>query len=463
MKHQKQAIIIAGTHSGCGKTTVTLGAMAALSNRNIAVQPFKCGPDFIDPTLHLLMTDQVSRNLDVRMCGPEYVRQLFSTHAPSEESAGAGKGASSSQAISVIEGVMGLFDGGKGSAASLASLLDIPVILVVDVRSAAESVAAVVKGFETLDPQVCVAGVIFNRVGSERHLQMVTDAVKQHCQAEIIGSLPRDTSITLPSRHLGLHMGTEIELNRRRLIDLMEEHLDLDRLLELSRKVDVQQVRSASPSPACTAESGKKVRIGVAWDEAFCFYYQDNLDMLEAAGAEIVLFSPLCDSTLPENLDGLYLGGGYPELHAATLVTNASMRAAVLAFSRSGKPVYAECGGFMYLTEAIIATDEQRYPMVGVYPVVSRMQKSLRRLGYRQVKMQTETILGSVDSCCYGHEFHYSSIDKMPAEIKRGYVLDDDRAEGYVRDNTLAGYVHLHWGRTPEAARYFVRMMERKG
>ncbi|MCI5225035.1 MAG: cobyrinate a,c-diamide synthase, partial [Candidatus Electrothrix sp. AR4] len=330
------------------------------------------------------------------MCGPEYVRQLFYTHAPSvDDQSGDGK------AVSVIEGVMGLFDGGTGSAASLASLLDIPVILVVDVRSAAESVAAVVKGFESLDPQVRVAGVIFNRVGSERHLQMVTDAVKQYCQATIIGSLPRDNAISLPSRHLGLHMGTEIELNRQRLINLLEEHLDLDLLLELSEQAAPQKIaqvfrsESKQSSPALSTDRAE-VRIGVAWDEAFCFYYQDNLDMLEDAGAKIVVFSPLHDEILPENLDGLYLGGGYPELHAATLAANDSMRVAVLAFSRSGKPVYAECGGFMYLTKAIIAADGQSHPMVGVYPAVSRMGKGLRRLGYRQVKMQAETILGTL-------------------------------------------------------------------
>jgi cobyrinic acid a,c-diamide synthase len=463
----KNALVIAGTHSGCGKTTVTLGIMAALSRRGITVRPFKCGPDFIDPTLHLLMTDQVSRNLDVRMCGPEYVRRLFSTHAPS-----AGDRSDEGRAVSVIEGVMGLFDGGKGSAAHLAALLDIPVILVVDVRSAAESVAAVVKGFETLDPRVLVAGVIFNRVGSERHLQMITDAVKRHCRAEIIGSLPRDNTITLPSRHLGLHMGAEVELNRRRLIDLMEEHLDMDRLLELSQEAQPPKIFQIpqvvrSESELCPTESvvefALEVRIGVAWDEAFCFYYQDNLDMLEEAGAEIVIFSPLHDKALPKNLDGLYLGGGYPELHAAPLSLNESMRAAVLAFSRSDKPVYAECGGFMYLTEAIIDTDEQRHPMVGVYPTASRMQKGLRRLGYRQVTMQQDTILGVKGGCCYGHEFHYSAINAMPENIQRGYILDDGRIEGYIRDNTLAGYVHLHWGRTPEAARHFVRMMRRKG
>jgi len=446
----RNSVVIAGTHSGCGKTTVTLGILAALCKRKVNVQPFKCGPDFIDPTLHRLVTGRISRNLDVRMCGADYVEQVFAAHAPVD-------------GISIIEGVMGLFDGGNGSAARLAKLLDIPVILVVDVRSAAESVAAVIKGFETFDPEVQVAGVILNRVGSERHHRMIADAVKKNCRAEIIGALPRDAAVSLPSRHLGLHMGGEVDLNQERLIKLMEQHLDLDRLQELACRSPQPATLIPEPARLRDPEPANKVRLGLAWDEAFCFYYQDNLDMLTEAGAELVIFSPLHDQNLPENLDGLYLGGGYPELHAAALSGNASLRTDIQRFSASGRPVYGECGGFMYLTRSITDTDGREYPMVGVYPVQSRMQKRLRRLGYRQVEMQMDTVLGGLGSHCYGHEFHYSEIDQMPPEIERGYILDDGRAEGYLVHNTLAGYVHLHWGRTPEAARHFVRMCREQG
>jgi len=443
MGNSLPAIILAGTHSGCGKTTVTLGVMAAFCKRGVKVQPFKCGPDFIDPTLHRLVTGKVSRNLDMRMCGAEYVQQLFGKHA-------------SKDGISIIEGVMGLFDGGNGSAARLSTLLDIPVILVVDVRSAAESVAAVIKGFETLDPQVRVAGVILNRVGSERHHQMIADAVKIYCRADIIGALPRDSTITLPSRHLGLHMGAEVHLNQQRLIEMMEQNLNLDRLQELACQVKPLENNNLE-SGTLNPEPANSVRLGVAWDEAFCFYYQDNLDMLKEAGAEIVIFSPMHDKALPDNLDGIYLGGGYPELHAAELSDNASMREAIRLFSHFGRPVYGECGGFMYLTSSITDNKGRQQPMAGVYPVASRMQKRLRRLGYRQVEMQTGTVLGTKGSYCYGHEFHYSEIDEMPPEVERGYILDDGRVEGYLVNNTLAGYVHLHWGRTPQAARNFVR------
>jgi cobyrinic acid a,c-diamide synthase len=416
--------------------------MAALRQRGFMVQPFKCGPDFIDPSLHLLITGRASRNLDIRMCGPDWVRQCFARHADCA-------------AISVIEGVMGLFDGGNGSAAELAALLNVPVLLVLDVRSAAESAAAVVRGFETLDPCVRLAGVIFNQVGSAKHLQLVSEAVRRHCRAEIIGSLPRESGISLPSRHLGLHMGAEVALNQQRLISLIEQHLDLARLIQLA---GVAQVPSAPPA-APPLEPVGKVRLGVAWDEAFCFYYQDNLDLLTAAGAELVLFSPLHDQALPEHLDGLYFGGGYPELHAAQLAANQSMREQVLAFSRAGRPVYAECGGFMYLCEALADSEGGRHDMAGVFPVTARMGQRLRRLGYRTAELREDSLLGPAGSLLYGHEFHYSDIDPMPEQVRRIYALDDGRAEGYLLNRTLAGYVHLHWGRSPEAARWFVRTM----
>ncbi len=440
----KSSLLIAGTHSGCGKTTVTLGIMAALRQRGLTVQPFKCGPDFIDPSLHLAITGQVSRNLDIRMCGPDWVRQCFSRHAPADDS----------QSISVIEGVMGLFDGGSGSAAELAALLNVPVLLVIDVRSMAESAAAVLRGFESLDPRIRVAGVIFNQIGSERHLRLVSEAVRQHCRAEIIGALPRDSGISLPSRHLGLHLGTEVALDQQRLTSLMEEHLNLDRLLVIAA-----EARVPPAPPAALIETAGKVLLGVAWDEAFCFYYQDNLDMLQAAGAELVFFSPLRDRALPENVDGLYFGGGYPELHAAQLAANEPLRAQVLAFSRAGKPVYGECGGFMYLCKAIVDSEGGRHEMAGTFPVIARMGHRLRRLGYRRAELRADTLLGPAGSVLHGHEFHWSEIDQMPETVQRAVLLDDGQEEGYLISKTLAGYVHLHWGGTPEAARCFVRAM----
>ncbi|WP_028586034.1 cobyrinate a,c-diamide synthase [Desulfogranum mediterraneum] len=440
------ALLIAGTHSGCGKTTLTLGIMAALQRRGLRIQPFKCGPDFIDPTLHQLVTGRVSRNLDVRMCGAPFVQHSFKRNGSQADCA-------------IIEGVMGLFDGGKGSAASLASLLELPVILVVDVRSAAESVAAVIKGFASLDPAVQVAGVICNRVGSAKHRSMISEAVQRYCQLPIVGFLPRNEAISIPSRHLGLHMGEEHPLRGdklEQLIELIETHLDLELLLQLAGTNSTPSAPSPELPPLVLPEPGPPVAIGVARDEAFCFYYQDNLDLLEAAGAELVFFSPLRDPALPEGIQGLYLGGGYPELHAQALSANQSLCREVQRFADQGRPVYGECGGFMYLSQAITDLEGRRFPMAGVFACATTMQQRLRRLGYRQPRQSRATILGPKDTLVHGHEFHYSAISEQDAGMPTAYVLDDDRPEGYTHKNTLAGYVHLHWGRTPEVATRFV-------
>ncbi|WP_456387161.1 cobyrinate a,c-diamide synthase [Desulfolithobacter sp.] len=446
------AILIAGTHSGCGKTTVSLGIMAALRARGHDVQPFKCGPDFIDPTLHQAVTGRVSRNLDLRMCGEDFVRSCFNSYR------------SARPGISVIEGVMGLYDGEVGSAAHLARLLNLPVLLVVDVRSAAQSVAAVVHGFASLDPGVHLAGVVLNRVGSARHRQLIEEALGRYCDLPIVGFLPRNQELTIPSRHLGLHMGSEHRLALERLARFMDEHLDLDLLLELAKQTRSGHEGSRpEASPATSLQTDETVRIGVARDEAFCFYYQDNLDMLSDAGAQLVEFSPIHDAILPEGLDGLYLGGGYPELFARQLSANKTMRTAIKEFARSGCPVYAECGGFMYLTRSIVClqhTMDQEgveYPMAGVFPVTARMQARLRRLGYRQVVQKRAGFFGPAGRKLFGHEFHYSTIDPMPEHVERVYCLEDGRHEGYRIYNTLAGYLHLHWGQTPEAARNFVQ------
>ena len=440
----RPALLIAGTHSGCGKTTVTLGVMAALARRGLVVQPFKCGPDFIDPSLHRMVTGRVSRNLDVRMCGADFVRQAFARHSPAE-------------GCSVVEGVMGLFDGGEGSAATLAKTLGLPVILVIDVRSAAESVAAVVHGFTTLDPQLKLAGVICNRIGSDKHQTMVTAAIRTHCNVPIIGFLPRREAISIPSRHLGLHMGEEHPLQGEgleQLARLADEHLDLDLLLRIAGEYGVMPDAVTQQRPP---EGRETVRIGVARDAAFCFYYEDNLDLLAAAGAELVFFSPLEDRNLPPALQGLYLGGGYPELHAGHLSENTAMREQIRAFAESGHPVYAECGGFMYLCRSITDLDGQTFPMAGLYPFQARMQNRLRSLGYRQPVVERDCLLAPIGTVLHGHEFHYSTLEEGHPEVESAYLLEDGRPEGYILHNTLAGYIHLHWGRTPEAAVRFVQ------
>ncbi len=435
------SFLIAGTHSGCGKTTISLGLMAALRQMGYEVQPFKCGPDFIDPTLHTVVCGQISRNLDLRMCGADFVRRAFaSRQAP----------------VRVVEGVMGLFDGGTASAASLAKELGIPVVLVVDVRSAAESVAAVVKGFSELDPEVRLVGVIFNRIGSPRHLELVQGAVEKYCQVPVLGYLPRDVDFAIPERHLGLHMGGEGALTQEIISHLAEtilHYVDLGGLLVLSEDQPLSAAVTSVQPPA--SEPGPPKRLAVARDEAFCFYYQDNFDLLRQAGLELVFFSPLHDRELPPHINAVYLGGGYPELYGKELAANTSMRLALKNWSEQGGIVYGECGGFMYLTEGIVDHHGACHEMVGVFPVQARMAKRLRSLGYRQATLTADSLWGVKGDVLRGHEFHYSEIDEMPAEIARVYALQDGRVEGYQLGNTLGGYLHLHFGGTPGAVAWF--------
>lgn len=442
------AILIAGTSSGSGKTTITLGLLAALRNMGLAVQPFKCGPDFIDPGLHQLACGRVSRNLDLWMMGEAQVRDTFAADAAEAD-------------ISVIEGVMGMFDGQGSSSAALAKALGVPVVLILDVRSAAESVAAVLKGFETLMPEVAPVAVILNRVASPRHLELVSGAIRKHCRAEILGHLPQNLDFSMPSRHLGLFTGEEQPIGPEALETLaatIQAQVNLERLLELAAGT----LPSGEAASARQEDRPVQARIGVARDRAFCFYYEDNFDLLRAAGAELVFFSPMEDQNLPEGLHGLYLGGGYPELYARELSGNLGMRQAISDWARSGRPLYAECGGFMYLTEGIVGEDVGVLPMAGVFPVTARMQKKRASLGYREVRLEKDCFFGPAGTVLRGHEFHYSVIDAMPDHIERIYAVNssvngDDSREGYRHNNVLGGYLHLHFGYNPQMAVEFVR------
>ncbi|HIJ89933.1 MAG: cobyrinate a,c-diamide synthase [Desulfobulbaceae bacterium] len=443
---RSSAILVAGTSSGSGKTTITLGLLAALRNMGKSVQPFKCGPDFIDPGLHLLASGRVSRNLDPWMMGEARVRETFTA---TRQRSGAD--------ISVIEGVMGMFDGQASSSATLARALGVPVILILDVRSAAESVAAVLKGFETLMPEVAPVAVILNRVASPRHLELVSGAIRLHCRAEILGHLPQNLDFAMPARHLGLFTGEEQPISPEALAGLaatITAQVNLPRLLELAATATLPP---AEVEPVRHESVKVQARIGVARDRAFCFYYEDNFDLLQAAGAELVFFSPLEDRQLPEGLDGLYLGGGYPELYARELSGNLGMRQAVYDWAQSGRPLYAECGGFMYLTEGIAGDDLGVLPMAGVFPVSARMQKKRASLGYREVRLEKGCFFGSASTVLRGHEFHYSVIDEMPDHIERIYAVNNDSREGYRYKNVLGGYLHLHFGFNPQMAVEFVR------
>ena len=434
-----RVFLLAGTSSGSGKTTITLGLLAGLRDKGLKVQPFKCGPDFIDPTLHKLVTGSVSHNLDLWMMGEEACRATLSRHGQGKD-------------IAVVEGVMGMFDGGDSSSAALAKSLGLPVLLVIDAAAAAESVAAVLKGFEVLEPSVAPVAVILNRIGSERHLEMVSRAIKEHCQAELLGYLPSQVEFSVPERHLGLHLGEENPLSGGALAQLsaaVREHVDLDRLVQLAA-VDV-----TAPCPATTAAQ-TRLRLAVARDEAFSFYYEENLQLLRQAGAELLFFSPLADEGLPADIDALYLGGGYPELHGQRLSQNGAMRAAIRQWAEAGGPIYAECGGFLYLCESLLDQQGQTQPMVGLFPVQVRMQTRLASLGYRQLQLRRDCLLGPAGTVVRGHEFHYSTIGEMPVQVARLYELQDGRLEGYGYKNVLASYLHLHFASNPEVAEAFI-------
>jgi cobyrinic acid a,c-diamide synthase len=445
-------IVVAGTHSGVGKTTVATGIMAALHRRGLRVQGFKVGPDFIDPTFHRAATGRPSHNLDGWMLSRETNLDVFARAIDDAD-------------VAVIEGVMGLFDGKgspslagslSGTTAEMAIWLDAAVVLVLDASAMAGSAAAIVHGFDTLVPKLRLSAVVCNKVASDKHYGYLRDAIAAHCRPALLGYLPRDPSFSIPERHLGLHLANETLTEDRlgRLAEWIESRLDLDRLLELSARPKT----SATP-PIATARKPERVRIGIARDAAFCFYYHDNLELLRALGAELIDFSPVADRMLPPDLDGIYLGGGYPELHAEALSANEPMRVAIAEFAAKDAPVYAECGGFMYLTQAIVDASGRSWPMAGIFPTSARMQKRLAKLGYIEVENCEAEGWLPAGECARGHEFRYSVIDPMPETIRRVYK---DPAEGYRVRSVLGSYVHLHFLSCQNFAEGFVRDCARR-
>lgn len=445
-----KTIIIAAPHSGSGKTTITLGIMECLKRRGLVIAPFKVGPDFIDPGYHRRVCDRPSINLDGWMCGEEFVRETFACNCAGAD-------------IAVIEGVMGLFDGiggcsDEGSTAQIARILDAPVVLVVDAKSQARSAAALVKGFVEFDPRVRIAGVIFNNVGSENHGAILREALASSLPAvPVLGCIPRDEKVHIPSRHLGLVTSDENPLPLEfldHLATVIEGAVAMKALLTLpfasSHQVDLWgQTYTFDTDVNCVGLT--PVKVAVARDAAFCFVYEDNLRLLREAGAELVEFSPLADAALPDEISGMYLPGGYPELFAETLAANASMKQSIKDVVEAGMPVYAECGGFIYLTRGVEA-----HEFVGIFPTTTRMLPKRKALGYREIQLAADAIIGPAGTIARGHEFHYSEMEPMPTEVERLYRVRkqgiDLGLEGYRYKNCLASYVHLHFGSCPGLA-----------
>jgi cobyrinic acid a,c-diamide synthase len=443
-------LIITGTQSGVGKTTATLAILAALKGRGRQVQPFKAGPDFIDPGHHRAVTGRLSRNLDGWMLGEAVNREIFTRAAADAD-------------ISIIEGMMGLFDGSSpvseiGSTAELAKRLDAPVLLVIDGSAMARSAAAMVSGYAKFDPALRVAGVLFNRVGSEGHYKLLKDAIEQETDVMVVGYLRPDPAVTISDRHLGLV--TAMEEGIGELYDLLakaaEETIDLDRIEALARSASEFVRRDKIAIPRLKPDNSRRVvQVGVAFDQAFCFYYPDNLELLEAAGAELVKFSPMNDQVLPD-VDMLYLGGGYPELHGERLACNVTMRTAIRQFAERGGPIYAECGGMMYLTQAIRDLEGKSHEMVGLFAAEAVMSKVRMTLGYRELQVSQPCLLGEVGIKARGHEFHYSLVEPK-GQLQYACTLMDAQGkstgqDGLVVGNTLGLYSHLHFASQPRIA-----------
>ena len=519
------ALTIAAERSSAGKTTVTLAILAYLGRRGATVQSFKVGPDYIDPMFHQYVTKRPCRNLDPVLTSPEYVKRCFALHSQSADYA-------------VVEGVMGLFDGVEGrwgdsetrrlgdgeqgskgareqgsnfppcqsafwppcppvspspyppfaSTAWVAKTLDIPVLLVIDCSKLSGSVAAIAHGYRSLDPTITIAGVVLNRVGSDRHLELLQDALEP-LNIPILGILRRDATITIGDRHLGLIPTGEIpDLDQTldKLAQIGYESFDWEQLdpllglrnrvsvenLGLSREISVetrflsQSLTPLPPSPREGEGGGRHMlhpplRIAVARDLAFNFYYQDNLDTLEELGAEIIYWSPINDPELPPNIHGMYFGGGFPEVFAPQLSSNTTARAAVYSAISAGIPTIAECGGLMYLCQSLIDFDGLSWPMVGVINANAVMGKRLT-LGYRRATAIVDSPLLTAGTTVWGHEFHRSTVDiQSSSPLFTACSLSaqsEPFAEGWHQPGNLhAGYIHLHWGSRPEIPARFLQ------
>lgn len=456
-------LAVASLTSAGGKTTVSLALMAALEARGYTALPFKTGPDYIDPLHHAALLGRPGQNLDGWMLGREICQAIV-------QRAFAGVPG----AVAVVETAMGLFDGAhgeddEGSGAQIARWLGLPVLLVVSAEKMGRTAAALIAGIAAHDPRLVIGGVLFNRVASPGHARLLAEAMRVTLpKMPVFGFLPRDPRLAIPERHLGLTLpGDAPPLPRAALVSWLEENADLERLIA----VFFPAVSPASPplspapplSPTGNARTRKKPRLAIARDAAFQFLYQENLRLLAEAGFELAFFSPLRDSRLPRGAAGIYLCGGYPELAARELSANAAMRREIAAFAASGSPLYAECGGMMYLGRTLRPREGAKtFTMAGVLPLHFAMRAARRALGYRAVRLLAPSWLGRPGAVIRGHEFHYSDVcaqdEALPALFA---AADRDGAPlgeaGCVLGSTAASYIHLHFGSCPQLAYAFAR------
>lgn len=462
MKHLSEhlpRILIAGTHSGVGKTTIALGLMSVLRDKGYIVQGFKVGPDYIDPSHHTAVTERPSRNLDTWFMNRDVCVELFE-HAF--------RGAN----MAVIEGVMGLYDGcldgtELGSTAHLARILNVPVVLVMDVKGLSRSAGAMALGYKNFDKEVDIAGVILNRIKSERHYTSVKKSIEEHAKIPVLGYLPPDEGILLPERHLGLVPSAEQELSKsayHKIGKLLSASVDIDKLLNIASTS--KNLPAFEKTVFCGINERFPCRIAVAVDEAFNFYYQDNLDLLELYGAELTYFSPLYDKYLPADIDGLYIGGGFPELYASLLASNTTMKESVRKAHRNGVVMYGECGGMMYLLEKLIDFKGNTHEMCGILKGSTKMENKRQGLGYITVRAIHDTVLCAKGDLFKAHEFHWSSLlaaEKTPYayEISR-YGVNTSKSDGLSTGRVLGSYAHVHFATYPKLTRHFLHTIAEK-
>ncbi|MGL5330391.1 MAG: cobyrinate a,c-diamide synthase [Peptostreptococcaceae bacterium] len=446
-------ILIAGTNSGVGKTTISLGIMQALTKRNIKVQPYKVGPDYIDPSYHTFITNRYSRNLDSYMLDDEKIKYIV-------------KETSKDADISVIEGVMGLYDGlgidlDSCTSSYTSKILKAPVILVINAKAMAASAAAMVLGYKELDKNVNISGVILNNVKSKSHYEILKEAVETYAKVEVLGYFPPNKEFSLESRHLGLVPSVEIDSLKAKfnnLADEIEKYINIDRIIEISESQDIES--NFDLSKFVNKNKIENKSIAIAYDKAFNFYYRENIELLQRLGLEIKYFSPISDKEIPKS-DYIYIGGGFPEIFCKELDENESMRKSIKEAHENNIPIYAECGGLMYLGETLLDKDENKLRMVGIFEGTSKMTSSLKRFGYCFGEAKSDNILAKKGQIIKGHEFHHSVFETnepcayIMRKERAGKIIDEWEG-GYSKNNTLATYLHTHFYNNLECIENFL-------
>jgi len=442
-------LLLSAAHKSSGKTTITLGICAALARSGLTIQPFKKGPDYIDPMWLGQAAGRPCYNLDFHTMGPEEIHTFFARHSTKSD-------------LAIIEGNMGLFDSldieGRESNAEMAKLLHAPVVLVLDVKGATRSIVPIILGFQQFDPELNIAGLILNKVAGKRHESRLREVIAHYCDIPVLGAIHRDARLTIDERHLGLipsNEASEVAAKLNEISEIIAGQVDLNALQALAKTAGSIEAPLPTPSPEIQPET--QVRIAVAHDAAFGFYYPDDLEALRQAGAELVPFSPMQDTALPADIDGLFIGGGFPETQLRELEANQSMRHSIQSAIEAGLPTYAECGGLMYLSRSI-RWGKQHGEMVGIIPGDTVMHEKPVGRGYaRIVETGSGPWPGNEAGTAYKvHEFHYSSLENLPPglqyayKMERGYGIDRQH-DGFIFKNLLANYVHLrdvennHW------------------